>query len=428
MKKIYAINCGFPLILMMMFRTPKRHKGYWAAFVAVILLSACAILKSKEEKPPVVIERPVIKPKPDSVVYQPLKKDSFVTITLSAVGDLMSHEPQVNNARIGDNKFDFRPSFAEVKPYLSAADLTMGNLETTCAGKGKPYKGYPAFNTPDEYVEALKDAGFDLLLTSNNHSMDTGEDGLQRTISIIKKNKLAYTGTFTSQHDRDSVRIFTLKGIKLGVLNYTYGTNGSYPVEEHKYMLNVIDTVLLKNDIALARKAGAEIVLVFYHYGIENKSDPTDDQKFAVGKAVEYGADIVLGAHAHVLSPVGWFQTKNAKVDTGFVAWGMGNFLSNQYWRYADAGVIVNLSLTKSVTKNTIRISSASYLPTWVYRGTNSSRKMHVVYPAQYCEKDSIGPHIDAELKTKMKEAFEDTKGMMGKYTNRIQLVKLSPP
>lgn len=388
-------------------------------------ISACVLFKKDKPVQLPVADKPVVN---DTVAYAPVvkpKKDSLVTIRITCVGDLMSHEPQVNNARIGANKFDFRPSFSEVKPYLANADLTIGNLETTCAGSGKPYKGYPAFNTPDEYVEALKDAGFDLLVTSNNHSMDTGEEGLLRTISVVKKNGLAYTGTHVSQRDRDSVRVFTLKGVKLAVLNYTYGTNGMYPVPEHKYMLNLIDTALIKADIASARKAGADIVLVFYHYGLENKSELSDDQKLAVNKAVEYGADLIIGAHTHVISPVAYFPTKTAKLDTGFVAYGLGNFLSNQYWRYADAGVIVSVELTRNVTKNTIRISRTDYLPTWVYRGTDAARKAHIIYPAQFSERDSVAPHIDAALKAKMKEAFEDTKAMMTKFTNRIEMVRV---
>jgi len=390
--------------------------------------SAC-VLFSKKKTEPTVNTAANVQPQKDTVIaLRPLPlpvKDSVVTIRISAVGDLMSHDPQTNNAKIGNDKYDYTPSFAEVKPYLAAADFTFGNLETTCAGKEKGYKGYPAFNTPDDFVTALKDAGFDLIATSNNHSMDTGEDGLLRTIGVLNKHKLPYTGTYVSQHDRDSVRIFDIKGIRLGILNYTYGTNGAYPAAEHKYMLNVIDTLLIQNDIVAARTQGAELVIVFFHYGLENKSDPTAEQKAIVAKTCSYGADIIIGAHPHVISPVEYFKTTKAKLDTGFIAWSLGNFLSNQYWRYADAGVIVSISISKNITKGTYRIASTDYLPTWVYRGVNPSRKMHIIYPAQLATHDSIPAFIDADQKSKMKEAFEDTKLMMTRYTSKINLVEV---
>jgi poly-gamma-glutamate synthesis protein (capsule biosynthesis protein) len=225
----------------------------------------------------------------------PLRSDSIVTVTISAVGDLMCHVTQYTYAKTADGKYDFNHSFSEIKKYISASDLAMGNLETTFAGASLGYSGYPNFNSPDEYAETIKNAGFDLLLMANNHSMDMGENGLLRTIRVVEQNQLHHTGTFTSQHDRDSIRIFFLKGIKLAVLNYTYGTNGILPAKGHEFMLNIIDTALIKKDILMARKQGAEIVLVYFHYGTEYVTEPTESQRFIVGKTIEYGADIILG-------------------------------------------------------------------------------------------------------------------------------------
>lgn len=385
----------------------------------------CSVLSRKTGKITVneqVLSPPVLTDTAEKITFAPPKKDSIVFVSISAVGDLMCHTPQVQNAKTDEGRYDFSSSFEYVKKYLSEADFTFGNLETTFAGSEKEYSGYPAFNSPDELIYAIKNAGFDLLGTANNHSMDTEEKGLLRTIEIVKKSNISYTGTFLSQKDRDSVRIFDVKGIKLGVLNYTYGTNGLLPAPERKYMLNVIDTGLIKSDIALARKQGSEIVLVFYHYGSESKSDPTDEQKNLIERTISYGADIIIGSHPHVISPVAFFKTEKAKLDSGFVAYSLGNFLSNQYWRYTDAGVILTLHLSKNFTKNSVYISSVEYLPTWVYRGTNPLKKAHIIFPAQYSSLDSIAPFIDEGLKKKMKEAFDDTKSMIGGANARILL------
>ena len=350
------------------------------------------------------------------------KKDSVVSVRISFTGDLMCHVPQYDNSRKADGTYDFNPSFAVMKPWLQDADITMGNLELTFAGTGIPYQGYPIFNTPDAYADALKAAGFDFVVTSNNHCMDTKEAGLLRTLDVLRARGIGSTGTFKSQADHDSVRILNIKGIKLGILNYTYGTNEPKPSEEHKYMVNIIDTLLIQHDIMQARVQGAELVLVYFHYGKENQSDPNEFQKLVVRKTEEYGADIIIGGHPHVISPVNYYKTKHATLDTGIVAWSLGNFLSNQYWRYADAGLIFTLTIRKNITKGEFLTPLADYLPTWVYRATKPTTKKHIVFPAEMALKDSLPSYLDSIARIKMKEAFADTKKMMEKDCPQIKL------
>lgn len=349
--------------------------------------------------------------------------DSLVTVTITFVGDLMCHSPQYNNARQPDGSYDFKPSFEQVKPIFDASDYLIGNLETTCAGASHGYSGYPAFCSPDEYVAALKYAGFDMLATSNNHSMDTGENGLLRTIDVIRQNGISYTGTFTSQHDRDSIRIIDLKGLKIGVLNYTYGTNGAYPSADHKYMLNVFDSTLVKNDAAAARKQGAELVLVFYHWGVEYRPDPMwPKQDTMMRTAISSGADLIIGSHPHVIGPVTYFKTNNAKLDSGLVAWTMGNFISNQSQRYTDAGLILTVELTKNVTTGAAWISKTTYVPTWVYRAYSPLNKNYIVVPSTWCSSDSLPAWMSADSKAKMAAVREDTKAMVERYSKNPQL------
>lgn len=346
--------------------------------------------------------------------------DSISQITINLVGDLMCHLPQTNNAKLSNGEYDFNPSFEYIKPYLENADLTIGNLETTFAGTTQPYAGYPAFNSPDAYCEALKQTGFDFLVTANNHSMDTREEGLLRTIDVIKKNKLGYAGTYLNQQDHDSIRVLNIKGIKVAILNYTYGTNGSYPQSNHRYMLNVIDSAGITDAVKQA-KTKADMTLVFYHFGVENVAEPIKAQKDAVRFALDAGAELVIGAHPHVVGPTELIFSK-AINDTAFVAYSLGNFLSNQYWRYTDAGVILKLTIEKNCTKKTTRYKTASYTPTWVYRG-DGGKKMHIIFPAEYANDSlKIPPFLNSTHKRKMAEAFEDTKAIMTKYNKTIQL------
>jgi poly-gamma-glutamate capsule biosynthesis protein CapA/YwtB (metallophosphatase superfamily) len=352
---------------------------------------------------------------PDSP-YLSLVNDSVVDITINLVGDLMCHMPQANNCKSSAG-YDFNPSYEYIRKYLEDADLTMGNLELTCAGTCKPYSGYPNFNAPDEYVTALKQSGFDFVVTSNNHSMDTGEDGLLRTIEIVKQNGLGYSGTFSTQKDHDSIRVLNIKGLKIAVLNYTYGTNGAYPSSDHKYMLNVIDSTAITNEVKKAKTLQPDFVLVFYHYGTEYMAEPIESQKKAVKWARDAGATLIIGGHPHVVGPCHWLVPDVNHADTAFVAWSLGNFFSNQNKRYTDAGVVLTLHLRKNFSRNSASISSAEFLPTWVYRGEKSEKKLHVIFPAAAAlKREELPAYLDSSLVNKMKQAYEDTREIINKY------------
>jgi poly-gamma-glutamate capsule biosynthesis protein CapA/YwtB (metallophosphatase superfamily) len=355
----------------------------------------------------------------DSVLVK--LKDSVAEIEISIVGDLMCHMPQTNNAKT-DSAYDFTPSFEFVKPYLENSDLTIGNLELTCAGADRSYSGYPNFNAPDEYIEALKKTGFDFLVTANNHSMDMGEKGLLRTIEQIKRNKLGYAGTFESQKDHDSLRLLSVKGIRIAVLNYTYGTNGSYPDVSRKYMLNVIDSAAIVAEVRKSKSAGADFVLVYFHFGVEYAAEPIESQKNALRWARAAGADIVLGAHPHVVGPCRWLIPDATHPDTCFVAWSLGNFLSNQNKRYTDAGVILTLHVKKNFDQKSTCFGQAEYLPTWVYRGEKSSKKMHVIFPSELSQQKRCPDYIDENLLEKMKQAFEDTREVVNRFGQTVIL------
>jgi poly-gamma-glutamate synthesis protein (capsule biosynthesis protein) len=354
---------------------------------------------------------------------EPVLKDSILSATICFVGDLMCHSTQFNYAKVDADSFDFTGVYREVKPYLSKSDLTIGNLETVIAGKNEGYSGYPYFNAPDDFVYALKDAGFDLLVTANNHALDQGWEGVKRTIEVINENRLYQTGTFISQEDRDSIRIFNISSIKIAVLAYSENTNG-LPIPKGKdFVINLIDEELIRKDIIKAREKNVDIVLVHLHYGIEYLREPNDYQKEIVQKIIELGADIIIGGHPHVIQPIDFFKTNNTKIDSGFVAYSMGNFISNQRWRYSDAGLILNIHISKNILTDSIYISEVNYLPTWVFKGQTDLGREYIILPSQNAD-DSTYYYLTAQDKILMKEAFRDTKEIINKYStnNKIKL------
>lgn len=338
--------------------------------------------------------------------------DSLRTVTISLVGDLMCHTPQMDLARVSKDSFDFKPVFREVKKYLSHSDLAIGNLETTISGKGNHYSGYPLFNSPDSYLEALKDAGFDLLFTANNHSLDRGKNGIIRTIDKIHETGMSSVGTYTTQQDRDSIRIIEINGIKLAFLAYTWGINGNYLPKNEKFLVNVIDTNLIKNDINKARERNAEVVLVYFHFGDEYQRTPNLYQREIVKRAVKYGADLIIGSHPHVIQQLEFFNSLNNKIGEGIVAYSLGNFISNQRWRYSDAGVILNLELTKNVSKNKIWLSNISVVPTWVYKGRNEKKNEFIILPADTMLMKPLPNYLSKNDRSKLLQSFNDTQNL----------------
>ncbi len=351
------------------------------------------------------------------------KEDSISTATITIVGDLMCHSVQFDYAYVEKDSFDFNGVFSEVKEYLSSADFTIGNLETVLAGKEKGYSGYPFFNAPDDFLEAIYGAGFDLLITANNHALDQGIIGVNKTIEKMDELGLDHTGTFLSQNDRDSIRIYSINGIQLGVIAYSYGTNGVPIPGDKNYVINLIDFNLIEEDIKKARNEGAEIVLAFYHFGEEYEREPNIYQRDVVKNTIKAGADIIIGSHPHVVQPVNYFNTNGGSLDTGFVAYSLGNFISNQRWRFSDAGVILNIRISKDIKRDSVYLSDISYIPTWVFKGKTKKGKEFIILLATKFYNDSINSYLTSSDKEKMHQAFKDTKFIISKYNSKTGLI-----
>jgi len=354
---------------------------------------------------------------------RPVLEDSVLSATLCFVGDLMCHSTQFNYAKVETDSFDFTGVYREVKQYLSQPDLTIGNLETVIAGQKEGYSGYPYFNAPDDFIHALKDTGFDLLITANNHALDQGWKGVKRTIDVINENKIHRTGTFTSQEDQDSIRIFQINSIKIAILAYSENTNGVSIPKGKDFIINLIDEEKIKTDIIRAREKNVDIVLVHLHYGPEYNREPSDYQKEIVQKIIEAGADIIIGGHPHVIEPFDFFKTNNSILDTGFVAYSMGNFISNQRWRYSDAGIILEIVISKNKNTDSVYISDLRCLPTWVFKGNTKRGKEYIILPSQIEEKDSFYSFLSKEDIGTMIQAYNDTKEIITKYQNQVKFI-----
>lgn len=351
----------------------------------------------------------------------PLGDDSSnVTITLSVVGDIMCHAPQFEYSRVSKDSFDFNPAFRYITEYLSTSDFTFGNLETVTAGKEEKYSGYPMFNSPSSLLDALKNAGFDLLTTSNNHSLDKGERGIRKTIAELKNRSINYVGTYLNQADRDSIRIFDIKGISIAFLTYSYGTNGNPIPKGKSYLINLIDVDLVRRDIEKAKSLKPDLILVHYHFGEEYQREPNSFQRMVVDSTVKMGADIIIGGHPHVLQPFQFIKSDQSILDSVFVAYSLGNFISNQRKRYTDAGGILTITLRKNVLNNTVKIINLEFTPTWIFKGYTGIRNEFIIIPSIAASNDTLFSFLNKNHRLKLVESIEDAKQVLPKYNTRV--------
>lgn len=309
-------------------------------------------------------------------------------VKLKAVGDIMVHDVQYNSMYDWKtDTYDFMPMFEPVQEFLKA-DILVGNLETTLSGPELGYSSYPRFNSPDNIAQTLGKLGFNFLFTANNHCLDQGEYGLKRTLRILDKYTIAHTGTFASREDRLNPRILKTNGITFGFLNYTYSTNGLEVPEGKDYLVNYLELEKIKKDIEFLRPQ-VEMLVVGLHFGNEYWRKPSAEQKRIANKVAEYGADIILGGHSHVLQPYEFIKVKDRQC---FVVYSLGNFVSGQKKRYRNSGAILELTIEKNLFDESPKIVEVKFTPIWVRRYYHAGRlKMEVV---PFSEKAALKPPL----------------------------------
>ena len=342
------------------------------------------------------------------------------TIKISAVGDIMFHMSQINGGfDESTDTYNYKAFFEDIKPFIEDADIAMANFEGTTAGleNGNVYKAWPVFNVPDETLDAVKYAGFDLLSTINNHSIDMGKQGIIRTIEQINQRNMLHVGTRTSREE-ERVLILEENDIKIAVIAYTYGCNGleQYLTEDElDYMVNIIDRDKINEDIEYSKDNNADLIIAFMHWGGEYQRDPSLQQRDLADMMLNSGVDIILGSHPHVIQDA---KTLEIVSEKKFIAYSMGNFISNQRYEtlaheypnlnmyYTEDGVVVNLEIEKDIQSSKTIIKNVNFIPTWVNRIKVEGKYDYDILPIEnYLENNQVSE----ELKLRMENSFKNT-------------------
>lgn len=270
------------------------------------------------------------------------------SVSLIFFGDAMQHQAQFTRAKaLGtkSNPYNFDACFRLIAPAVEAADYSVVNLELPLGG-GTNYSGYPQFSAPDSYAVALKDAGFDLFLTANNHCLDRRDKGLRRTLTVLDSLKVDHIGTYNNPGERGRLVPFIkdINGFKIGFLNYTYGTNG-IKIQDGSEVA-YIDRDKIKKEIEATRKAGAEFIVVLPHWGVEYVLNENENQRSLADFMLKSGADMVIGGHPHVVQPMKVI-TDSVTGKRNLVVYSLGNFISNMTKANTRGGAFVRTVLER---------------------------------------------------------------------------------
>lgn len=281
------------------------------------------------------------------------EKDDVNTVNLIAVGDNLINSVVYKNGKQEDGSYNFDSFFKNIEDELNWADIKVINQETILVSNEKDYSGYPTFGSPYAVGDAIVDAGFNVVLHATNHTYDKGLKGLDQTFSFWKKHKeITVLGIHKNKDDSSNIKVIEVNGIKIALLNYTYGLNGLVLPKGKGYL---IDTLSNKKkvikDIEKAEKLG-DLTIVFPHWGDEYVYDETSYQKDYAKVMAEAGADLIIGAHPHVVEPLKYIKTKDKRNVP--VYYSLGNFISNQDKDPRMLGAMAQVVITEKENKITL--------------------------------------------------------------------------
>ena len=344
------------------------------------------------------------------------------SVTIAAVGDIMIHEKQLDEKHRGEDPYDFSCWFAHVAESIASADLALANLETTLVPPGSQYTGFPRFRSPVGIISSLKDAGFDVLTTANNHCFDGGWDGVVYTAQTIREMGLAQTGTYLSQEEFDDVLVTEAGGFRIGILAYSYAANGP-----HSYAIKGLDREQMRRDIAACRAKGAEIIVAMVHWGVEYSQTPSASAKDLTQYMWKEGVDLVLGSHPHVLQTMDRQRVErtDGEIRECAVIYSMGNFISNQKTWPRDVGLIYRATFTRNGAGKP-QLEGIAYVPTWVnlVKETASSRHYEILPVGVALEDPSIVTQYNDTAKTRLRKAWDSTLELMDGETYGVPAKK----
>lgn len=355
-----------------------------------LLLSGCGYFFTTESdgQEPEIIEE--VDPVEDSIDNEPTVpepepevEDTREVVSFYAVGDNLIHQAIINYAHQEDDTFDFKPIYENLADKIDEVDLAFINQESLVGGDDLGFSGYPSFNTPSDMIPNLIDLGFDIVIGSNNHTLDKGTSGVYNTIELWEEYEedVLFTGIFNSQEHRDTIPVVEKNGMTFALLTYTYATNGLVPAEP--YFVNYFDRDLITDDVARAQEM-SDFIIVSAHWGDEHAFAPNAMQLEYAQLFADLGVDLVVGTHSHTIQPLEWLEGESGN-DT-LVIYSLGNLVAATISDINLLGGSVSLDFVKDEEQNEMYIENVQFEPNVIHytldiEGDIDSRSNFKIYP-----------------------------------------------
>lgn len=331
--------------------------GVAAAIILVLILSITLIAKNSSAKKAAAEAK-----QKEQQKIELAKQQEENTVELLAVGDNIAHLGMRESGMGEDGVWNYDHIYLPVKDDVEEADLALVTQETVFVEDRDDVSGYPAFGTPVEFGDALVNTGFDVVAHATNHIVDKGTDSIEYTMNWWKENhpEIQILGIHESEEDAKKVAVVKCKGLKLAMLDYTYGTNDIPLPEGKEYMVDIFDEEKVKKDIKKAKKAG-DAVIVFMHVGDEYVMDVDEQTKKWVDLFLKEGVDIVIGSHPHVIRTMETLTGEDGH--KMLVYYSLGNFTSTQNDLPSLLGAMAKITLQKDVKTGKIKIPKHEFIP-----------------------------------------------------------------
>ena len=329
----------------------------------------------------------------------------FQKSRLIFAGDVMQHKLQLEEARREDGTYSYSHWFRHISKEVKSADIAVANLETPIYKEG--FSGYPSFCAPDSFLHAIVDAGFNVILFANNHCLDKGKKGALYTLDLLDSLKITHCGVYRNQQEREEryPLIVENNGIKIAILNYTYGTNGNNipaPI-----VVNLIDKPTIEEDIFKAKSKGADVIIACMHWGDEYVRIAPKRVEELSHWLIEQGVDHIIGNHPHIIQPIE-IREETETPDRHVVVYSTGNLVSNMSLRGTDGGMMIRMDLKKIL--NYTRVSSLEYLLTWIAPKDQKGKRDFTILPAATTE------CLEYNARKKLEQFLDDTRTLFKKH------------
>lgn len=319
------------------------------------------------------------------VSNEPAEKIEYINIL--TLGDNLLHMPVVNSGKQSDGTYKFGHLYENIRDYIKKADLAVIGQETPFGGSEFGYSGYPMFNSPSDMGKTLYEEGFNVILHASNHILDKGVKGAENTLDFWKAYPdVTVLGINENKEAKDKVVIREVKGAKLALLNYTYGTNGITLPYGKEYLVNYIDKDKIRSDAAYAEE-NADFTIAFMHWGTEYLMKPDASQEDLAKKMCEWGIDLVIGAHPHVIEPFEIIESENG--NTMPVYYSLGNYVSRQKEAKNLLGALADVTL--KFDGEEVLIEKCSFIP--IVTHYNRACNEFLVYPLNEYSNELAAQH-----------------------------------